>query len=234
MANSSFLKYAGSNDEALKKEAKKILASVFENLSVDELNSLYSKDDTKNNPNVVASKLQHTILPFDQFEQPSSVMAPATDVATMEKYPGEDKIKIKVKKPINVVFQNTMTEPNSGIQEGAKVVDDKVVISLDKSKRASEDVYDPLESAPPLDLSNDESDNIEGEDRINQLLDIVKSNSGGIMPNVVAISGQPLPTDRVLIKQDNIRSVEEDPEGFSVVGMDNDIGSMMMAPPTKK
>lgn len=127
-----------------------------------------------------------------------------------------------------------MTEPNSGIQEGAKVVDDKVVISLDKSKRASEDVYDPLESAPPLDLSNDESDNIEGEDRINQLLDIVKSNSGGIMPNVVAISGQPLPTDRVLIKQDNIRSVEEDPEGFSVVGMDNDIGSMMMAPPTKK
>ena len=70
---------------------------------------------------------------------------------------------------------------------------------------------------------------------LKELTDLVQSASDGMMPKVVAISGQPTFANRMPpVKQDTyIKPIEDDPEGFSVVGLDNDIGTFMMSPKKK-
>lgn len=240
----NFLSYDLPNSESKRDEARKILSSVFENLGGGELNALYKPEAPT--PSTV---LKHTILPFDQIGKvPLQPMTPVpTALASMEKFPGEDKIQINTKKPIKVVFKDDSGQfppeqlPGE-IQENASVVDDKVIIPIDFHSESSEDSdkedskdYDFLSSAPPLDLSEDPFK----EDSPNkQLTDLVTARAQGMMPSVVAVSGQPLPTDMVRIPKpsspkkftrDAVRSIEEDPSGLSIVDMDMDIGTAMLA-----
>lgn len=231
MTRKNFFNYVGK-DEA-KIEAKRILASILETESLSTLNALYSPKEVQR-PEEAAIALKHTILPFDQIEQdPNRQLAPVADtVASMGSIPGEpNNIQLAVKQPVKVKIIDKSNKQTNTVSENAKVVDDKVIISLDKNK--CEDDYDFLSSAPPLDLSNDVQDTEQSE-QIKALTDLVQSSSDGMMPKVVAVSGQPLPTDRVFIaNQETIKPIDEDPEGFSVVGMDNDIGIFMMAPSKK-
>lgn len=245
MTRKNFSIYANTHND-LRIEAKKILSSIFETLSVEELDSLYTPTEVKPNEVKPEVSLKHTVLPFTSQEpiinQPLSPI-PA-DMATVGKIAGQDKLEIATKKPIKVVFKDASGAPlnTNDMMEGAEIIDGKVVISVPKSKECEQD-YDFLSSAPPLDLTSDPdagSSVIEEPPvEIKALTDIVKAASDGMMPTVVAISGQPLPTDRVRIaphqvSKDAIRPIEEDPEGFSVVGMDNDIGVDFMKKPAIK
>ena len=231
MTRKNFFNYVDKED--FKIEAKRILASLLETESLSTLNALYSPKEVQH-PEDDAAALKHTILPFDQIEQdPNKQLAPVSStVASMGSIPGEpNNIQLAVKQPIKVKIIDKSTKQTNAVSEGAKVIDDKVIVSLDKSE--CEDDYDFLSSAPPLELSNDVQDT-EQKEQLKALTDLVQASSGGMMPKVVAVSGQPLPTDRVFIaNKETIKPIDEDPEGFSVVGMDNDIGAFMMAPPKK-
>ncbi len=230
MTRKNFFMYI--DKEETKREAKRIMASIFEAESLEALNALYSPKEVQK-PEEVANTLKHTILPFDQIElDPNKQLAPmSADVASIGSVPGEPtNLQLAVKQPVKVKIIDRSKLQATNVTEGAKVVDGKVIISLDKNK--CEDDYDFLSSAPPLDLSNDVRDTEQAE-QIKALTDLVQSSSGGMMPKVVAVSGQPLPTDRVFIaNQETIKPIDEDPEGFSVVGMDNDIGIDFMKKPT--
>ena len=64
-----------------------------------------------------------------------------------------------------------------------------------------------------------------------ELEDIVRDNSQGMMPSVITVSNMVpncKPMTRPLIAEhDNIRSIEDDVEGFSVIGLDNPWGSVV-------
>lgn len=233
----SFLSYTDSDI----KEIKKLKSIVLEALSIDQLNAIYSPKEAPTHVPIAAS----AVLPFNQQTLPIAQMQPVADtLASMEKFPGLDKIQIKVKKPIKVVFQDdsqtskTSSEPvasveersgtvMAGMAESATVEDEKVIINLDSTENAESDDYDFLSSAPQLDLTSD----------IQELEDIVRDNSQGMMPSVQTVSNMtpnPKPMSRpIVVKHDSIRSIEEDPDGWSVIGMENDFGSVKLPDPKK-
>ena len=236
----SFLSYTNSDV----KEIKKLRNEVLEALSIEQLNAIYSPKEAPTHVPTVSS----AILPFNQQTLPIAQMQPVADtLASMEKFPGLDKIQIKVKKPIKVVFQDdtqtskTSSEPiapveersgtvMAGMAESATVEDEKVIISLDNTNDDSDDSYDFLSSAPKLDLTSD----------IQELEDIVRDNSQGMMPSVVTVSNMTpniKPMSRsmrpLIAEHDNIRSIEDDPDGWSVIGMSNDFGSVKLPDPKK-
>lgn len=107
---------------------------------------------------------------------------------------------------------------------------DKLEASKEDASEATEDVlcsgdYDPLESAPPLQLKSDESNGFE------DMIDAIKQHSGGMMSSVQIAPNMLRPKSKSAVgpsKRDAIRSIEEDPYGLSVVGLDNDIGMNLL------
>lgn len=178
MTRKNFLQYEVSSAESKKADAKKILSDIMETLSLPQLNALYQ------NKEVIDTQVKPTKdVPLTTSVAASNLKPVSDTLAVMGTLPGEDdKIVIGLKKPLQVVFRDDSEE----------AVDDAAITES----------YDFLDSAPPLDLSND----------------FVQGRPQSPRPPSVN-SSQP----------NQIRSIEEDIEGYSVVGMDNDIGMNMLS-----
>lgn len=190
----NFLSYEVPSAEAKKADAKKILSSIFEALSVEELNALYQPTD---------SKITRPMEPVQMSAAaPADQLLPVSDtLITVGKLPMEDdQIVVDVKKPVKVVFRDSSNTSNT-TDSTAPMAEDN-------------DAYDFLESAPPMDLSSD-------------LTDTVISRGQGMMGSVKITPGG-LSVKPDAVRSDGIKPVEEDIEGFSVVGLDNTIGMDML------
>lgn len=197
----NFLSYEVPSAESKKAEAKQILSSMFEALSVDELNSLYQ-------PTEVSKTVATKPVAMDTPAAATKLQPVSDTLITVGKLPMEDdQVVVDVKKPVKVVFRDST---GTNIRENAAVLDDEVVAPSEET--SDDESYDFLQSAPPLDLTSD-------------LQNTVLARGQGMMPSVQITPGMALPTSH---KGEDIKSVEEDPEGFSVVGLDNDIGMNML------
>lgn len=195
----NFLSYEVPSADSKKAEAKRILSSMFETLSVDELNKLYQPKEVNKVPDVKPIAMDTPVA--------ATQLQPVSDtLVTVGKLPMEDdQVVVDVKKPVKVVFRDST---GTNIRENAAVLDDEVISQED----APEEDYDFLQSAPPLDLSS-------------ELQNTVLARGQGMMPSVQVTPGMVLPVSH---KGEAIKSVEDDPEGLSVVGLDNDIGMNML------
>ena len=144
--------------------------------------------------------------------------------------------------PIDPALQ-VMDPMSNQMREAVEVLEDEVLIPLDfapegikekleaeededsdKDKKKDEDDedYDPLKELEPLDLSSD-------------LQDIVQKAGQGMMPNVVMNNptfnifkdGPHGPVSPVTANN-RVQRVEDDLEGLSMVGFENDIGSKLL------
>jgi hypothetical protein len=196
--------------DAKKAEAKKILSSLLESSALDALDSLYQPKEFDATKRIAPAE-----LPFDPSTAANN-LAPVSDtLLTVGKLPNEpDTVVIGVKKPIQVVFKDDSyaTKP---LKEEVAVVDDilaPVETAPVEVQKEIED-YDCLNSAPPLDLSSDLQNTV--MQRGQGMITSVQISNAGIMPATMQTG-------------DRIKGVEDDIEGYSVVGLDNDIGMNML------
>lgn len=197
----NFLDYSVPSVEHKKAEAKKILSSLFEKFSVDELNSLYQPEEP------VKAQAAPTPLKMDQPAAAGNLQPVSDTLITVGKLPfdDDDRVVVDVKKPIKVVFRDSTGGQENPLKEETAILDEPEV---------KEDPYDFLSSAPPLDLSAD-------------LQNVVASKGQGMMGNIQITPGFALQKETAP-GMDAIQSIEDDPYGMSVVGLDNDIGMNML------
>jgi len=209
-----------------KKEVTEIFSSIKEALSVEDLNRLYKNVKNLNNipsstntnnlqTQQITNNQQVSVLPADTLQNVASL-----DGIDIQKDTTDNSTTMTVKKPLKVKFSGIAENPQGlpvikkdALGEEVEPIQDEVLASFEElpgnDKKTQE--YDILLAAPPLDLSNDE------------YLNTVKQHSQGMMPVVIK---QELPLNNVSIipNKDNIMSFEEDPDGLSVVGLNNEIG----------
>lgn len=211
----NFLSYEVPSAETKKAEAKKILSSIFETSAMAALDSIYQAKEFDKAQRVSLAQ----DLPFSQPGIPAAAqnLAPVSDtLLTVGKLPTEgDTVVVGIKKPIHVVFRDD-SQATPQLAENTAVMEDDILAPIEDApvavKQSLED-YDFLDSAPPLDLSS-------------ELQNTVVSRSQGMMSNV-QMASQLAPS--VLHKGDKIQGIENDPDGWSVVGLDNDIGMSMLS-----
>ena len=205
----NFLSYQVPSAEFKKAEAKKILSSLLETSALDALDKLYQPKEFD-----ASKRVATTELPFDPSSAANNLEPVSDTLLTVGKLPTEqDTVVIGVKKPIQVVFKDDSyaTKP---LKEDLTVVDDDVIAPIETAPvevQKEMEEYDCLDSAPPLDLSSD-------------LQNTVMQRGQGMMTSV-RLNNATVPT---MQNGDRIKSVEDDIEGYSVVGLDNDIGMNML------
>lgn len=111
-----------------------------------------------------------------------------------------------------------LDNPDAPSHKGPAV---EITIDVDGSKNSASSNYDMFASLPPLDLSSD-------------LEKAVSSSQQGMMPRVIVNDPQsgllkdgPLGTVSA-VPHKEIKSIEEDPFGLSVVGLNNDLALRLM------
>ena len=230
-------------------EAKQIFSSIMEALSVEQVNALYQQkqvpEENKYTPATTAPNTPE--LKFDTLQAPAT-----TDAELKKTY--DDTLVLGITKPYKVVFTDLAPSNPSALKEDIEVemLDDEVLVPMeaDKTKTKKEDDkaeedsetaheeheenetkeeeekehedgeedetgnedYNFLDSLPQLDLSSD-------------MIDAVNKAGQGIVminPNVtINVDSGKIPE---MHKGEKIKSVEDDLDGLSVVGLDNDLG----------
>jgi len=222
--------------EKKKIEARKIFSSMFENLGIEDLNKLYQeKEVPKQNKYTPITATPNTPeLKFDTLQNPSNM-----DAQLKKTY--DDTLILGISKPYKVVFTD-LDQNKNNIPMGEEVemkknevpLEDEVLAPMDtedekvkeeneedekeKSDEKTEnddevsDNYNFLAELPPLDLSAD-------------MKDAVEKGGQGMMPNVMInptfnVYNSQAPASH---KGEKIKKIEDDLEGLSVAGLDNDI-----------
>jgi hypothetical protein len=208
----NFLSYQVPSVDAKKAEAKKILSSILESSTIADLDSLYQSKEFDQ-----SKRVDPKDLPFSQ--PAASNLEPVSDtLLTVGKLPTEGgTVVIGVKKPVQVIFKDeSATNP---LKEDITIVEDDDVLApveeapIEVQKKLEDEDYDCLDSAPPLDLSSD-------------LQNTILQRGQGMITSVQKSNNILAPV--AMQTRDHIKGIEDDIEGYSVVGLDNDIGMNML------
>ena len=230
-----------------KAEARKVLLSILEVTSLEDLNSLYQEKEVPEEHKLHQDTTAQAI-PGDDIKFATLSTVHDDDAQLRKTY--DDTIVLGVSdkrnsKPYKVIFTE-LPDPNAPVNqemtEALAVLEDEVLVPLsaaplevrkeiesdeedeeeaeekesetdeENEEEAEEDEfseYDPLAELPKLDLSAD-------------MLAAINKSSQGMMPNVTILAnnvnfGGAKPSSG----KETIQSIEDDPYGFSVVGMDN-------------
>jgi hypothetical protein len=208
----NFLSYQVPSADSKKAEAKKILSSILESSAIAALDSLYQPKEFDQSQRVAPKE-----LPFSQPAAASNLEPVSDTLLTVGKLPTEGgAVVIGVKKPIQVVFKDESA--TNSLKEDITIVEDDVLAPVEEApievqKKLEDEDYDCLESAPPLDLSSD-------------LQNTVLQRGQGMITSVQMSNNVLSPA--AMQTGDRIKGIEDDIEGYSVVGLDNDIGMNML------
>ena len=208
-----FLSYQVPSADSKKAEAKKILSSILESSAIAALDSLYQPKEFDQSQRVAPKE-----LPFSQPAAASNLEPVSDTLLTVGKLPTEGgAVVIGVKKPIQVVFKDESATANP-LKEDIAIVEDDVLAPVEEApvevqKKLEDEDYDCLDSAPPLDLSSD-------------LQNTVLQRGQGMITSVQMSNNILAPA--AMQTGDRIKGIEDDIEGYSVVGLDNDIGMNML------
>lgn len=218
-----------------------------ESLNIDSLNSLYQNkevDKTKIQQPTNVSTTPDVDLKFKTLENP-------TDTEAQLKKAYDDTLVMGISKPYKIVFTDLQQQqPNSSqilnlnntMSEEVKVLDDEVLVPLDTEKDKIKSEDNELEKIKPDESGEEDSkDTKSNKDDMDynflvilpdseilpkELIDIVNKAGQGVISSPVLKHMTELPV--ASLGKDNIKSIEDDIQGYSVAGMNGDIAIKLM------